>query len=85
VLCSMNVVEKALGSKFFKFGLFASQDRISLCSLGCPGSSFIDQAGLELTEIHLPLPPECWDLRCAPPPPCSLNLNIIPFTQIPTV
>ena len=21
----------------------------------------VDQAGLELTEIHLPLPPECWD------------------------
>jgi hypothetical protein len=22
-------------------------------------------AGPELTEIHLPLPPECWDERCA--------------------
>lgn len=22
---------------------------------------FIDEAGLELTEIHLPLPPKCWD------------------------
>jgi hypothetical protein len=21
----------------------------------------IDQAGFELIEIHLPLPPECWD------------------------
>ena len=21
----------------------------------------VDQAGPELTEIHLPLPPECWD------------------------
>ena len=21
----------------------------------------VDQAGLELTEIHLHLPPECWD------------------------
>ena len=25
-----------------------------------------DQAGLELTEIHLPLPPDCWDKRRAP-------------------
>ena len=23
--------------------------------------ALVDQAGLELTEIHLPLPPECWD------------------------
>ena len=33
-----------------------------LCnSSGCPGSQFVGQAGLELTEIHLPLPPKCWD------------------------
>jgi hypothetical protein len=35
------------------------QDRVSLCSPGCPGTHSVDQAGLELTEIHLPLPPEC--------------------------
>ena len=23
--------------------------------------TLVDQAGLELTEIRLPLPPECWD------------------------
>ena len=23
--------------------------------------ALVDQAGLELTEIHLPLPPKCWD------------------------
>ena len=23
--------------------------------------AIVDQAGLELREIHLPLPPECWD------------------------
>jgi hypothetical protein len=34
---------------------------VSLGSSGCPGTHFVDQAGLELTEIHLPLPPECWD------------------------
>ena len=23
--------------------------------------ALVEHAGLELTEIHLPLPPECWD------------------------
>ena len=23
--------------------------------------ALVDQAGLKLAEIHLPLPPECWD------------------------
>uniref|UniRef100_A0A8C8ULV3 Uncharacterized protein n=1 Tax=Peromyscus maniculatus bairdii TaxID=230844 RepID=A0A8C8ULV3_PERMB len=35
------------------------RDRVSLCSSGYPGSHFVNQAGLELTEIHLPLPPNC--------------------------
>uniref|UniRef100_A0A8C8UP70 Uncharacterized protein n=1 Tax=Peromyscus maniculatus bairdii TaxID=230844 RepID=A0A8C8UP70_PERMB len=29
--------------------------------LDCPGTHFVDQAGLELTEICLPLPHKCWD------------------------
>jgi hypothetical protein len=33
-------------------------DRVSLCNLGCPRTCCVDQAGLELTEIRLPLPPE---------------------------
>ena len=28
----------------------------------------VDQAGLELTEICLPLPPKCWNKRRAPSP-----------------
>ena len=33
-----------------------------LCSFeACTGTCSVHQAGLELTEIHLPLPPECWD------------------------
>jgi hypothetical protein len=32
-----------------------------LYSLSCPGIHYVVQAGLELTEIYLPLPPECWD------------------------
>ena len=31
--------------------------------------ALVDQAGLELTEIQLPLSHECWDKRHAPPPP----------------
>ncbi|GAB1297660.1 Leucine-rich repeat-containing 74A [Apodemus speciosus] len=33
------------------------QDRVSLCSFGCPGTYSVGQVGLELKEIHLPLPP----------------------------
>ena len=43
-------------------------DRVSLYSPGCPGTHPVGQAGLKLTEILLPLPPECWDQRRAPPP-----------------
>ena len=28
---------------------------------------YVEQAGPELTETCLPVPPECWDLRHAPP------------------
>jgi hypothetical protein len=30
------------------FVLFCFQDRVSLCSHGCPGTHFVDQAGLKL-------------------------------------
>ena len=33
--------------------------------------ALVDQADFEFTEIRLPLPPECWDQRLAPPPPGS--------------
>ena len=26
-----------------------------------PELALVDQAGIELTEVRLPLPPECWD------------------------
>ena len=32
------------------------KDRVSLGSLGFSGTCYVDQAGLKLTEIHLPLP-----------------------------
>lgn len=34
-------------------------NRVSPCSPGWPGACSIDQAGLELMEIHLSLPPKC--------------------------
>jgi hypothetical protein len=33
---------------FFFFWFFKTQDRVSLCSPGCPGTFSVDQAGLEL-------------------------------------
>lgn len=40
-----------------------------LCSPDCPGTHSVAQTGLALTQIHLPLAPECWDSRRALPPP----------------
>ena len=36
-------------------------DRVALCSSGCPGTHYIDQADLQLKEICLPPPSERWD------------------------
>jgi hypothetical protein len=36
------------------------QDRVSLCSPGCPGTHFVHRLASN-AEICLPLPPECWD------------------------
>jgi hypothetical protein len=44
--------------------VFVFQNRVSLCSPGCPKTHSVDQAGLKITEIHLPLPPECGDIDC---------------------
>jgi hypothetical protein len=33
---------------FFIFLFLVFRDRVSLCSPGCPGTHFVDQAGLEL-------------------------------------
>jgi hypothetical protein len=42
------------------FGL-VFQDRVSLSNPGCPGTHSLDQDGLKVTEIQLPLPPKHWD------------------------
>jgi hypothetical protein len=69
---------RAVQMLFCLFGLFF-WDRFSLCSSGCLGTSSIDQTGLELTEIFLPLPlPLPLPLSPLPPlpplPPLSLPL-----------
>jgi hypothetical protein len=44
------------------FCLFFSQDWVSRCnSSDCPGTCFVDQVGLKLTEIRLPLSLQSWD------------------------
>ena len=44
--------------------LFVFQNRVSLCSPGCPGTHSVDQAGFKLRNLPAPAPapaPECWD------------------------
>lgn len=38
------------------FSFVLSWCRVSLCSFGWPGTYYVDQVGLELTEIHFLLP-----------------------------
>jgi hypothetical protein len=40
--------EKGFGFFCFCFVFLVFRDRVSLCSLGCPGTHSADQAGLEL-------------------------------------
>lgn len=48
------------GVCFVLFTIF--QDGIPLCNLpGSSGPRYVDQTGLEFTEILLRLSPECWD------------------------
>ena len=50
----------AIAGARFKTNCFVLffQDRISLYDPGCPGTSSIDQVGLKITEICLPLHPK---------------------------
>jgi hypothetical protein len=48
--CSEAVTGEAVHSFFFFF-FFFFQDRVSLYSLSCPGTHFVDQAGLELRNL----------------------------------
>ena len=45
---------------------FGFQDKVSLCSLGCPGTPSVDQVGL---QTHRDLPPS------AHPPECCAEIK----------
>lgn len=47
--------------------LFFVRQKVSLCSPFCCRTHYVYQTGLELIDICLPLSPECWDERRAPP------------------
>jgi hypothetical protein len=56
ILHPSSILYKALGmhiisSLFLFFYSFFFQDRVSLCSPGCPGTLSVDQAGLELGDL----------------------------------
>lgn len=44
----------------FCFVLF-EMGGVSLCSLAWPGTHYVNQSGLDLAEIYVSLPPQCWD------------------------
>jgi hypothetical protein len=55
-------IEINFGVTFHLFVLFCLFEAWSLCiALVVSGTRSEDEAGLKLTEIRLPLPPECWD------------------------
>ena len=49
------------GNFDFCFVFFFSRQGFSVALEPVLELALVDQAGLELTKIHLPLPPECWD------------------------
>jgi hypothetical protein len=53
------------------FLFFVFWDRVSLCSPGCPGTHFVDQAGLELRNLPASASGDLGLKACAthPPPP----------------
>lgn len=52
-----------------------------MCNLGYLGTIFVDQCGLELTKIHMPLLPEFWDEKVTPPPAGQMLKNIFNCTH----
>jgi hypothetical protein len=55
-------IASALSTLFlFLFGLFCFRDRVSLCSPGCPGTHFVEQAGLKLRNPPASASQKCWN------------------------
>lgn len=68
---------------FVCFALFLSEDKFLFYSPGCPRTGYVTrQNGLKHTEICLPLPPECWDQRCAPPHLTTMSIKLILDTLV---
>ena len=62
LLLGLRIHLEYVSSLGFVLLCFYTWDRVSLYnSPGCPRTCSVDQTGLELTETHLPLVPECWD------------------------
>ena len=60
VLVRVDMIYAHLYSSMTSPRHFFFRNRVSLCnSSGCSGTHLVDQAGLKLIGIHLPLPPEC--------------------------
>lgn len=47
-------------SRYCWVGVFGDKVSLPQGSGCCPRKHFVDQAGLELAELYLPLPPLCW-------------------------
>jgi hypothetical protein len=57
---NVTTLKKSFSAFYFFFCLFVFVRQVFSVSW----THFVDQAGLELRDIHLPLPPKCWDERC---------------------
>jgi hypothetical protein len=59
-----------LSAPYRSFFLFFYWDEGPLWSPGCPGTHYVDPAGLELRGLPDAVSPECWGQMCAPQPSC---------------
>jgi hypothetical protein len=51
--------EAAMAAAMFPQSLYYVFVRVLLYIPGCPETHYVNQNDLELTEIHLPVPPKC--------------------------
>jgi hypothetical protein len=50
-MCRTVIATTTRNDTFLFLLLFVFRDAVSLCSPGCPGTLFVDQAGLELRNL----------------------------------